>query len=137
MQTKTVNGQQYYLHRAAGGKNIWKPVSSLNQSDMTIVNVAENQNTDIEVLINNVKRLPPTIATSVTGQSAIMHNYSVNGNTLEVTLTIQWNNRRPTETIRVFVNNGSVDAQSFQIEIDDQGYASVLTGSAKVTQGRG
>lgn len=66
--------------------------------------------------------------------NSVQHTYSVNGNgEIELDLNIQWSSRRPSELIRVFVNQGTVHQQSFQIEIDDQGNGDVLVGSAKVT----
>lgn len=63
----------------------------------------------------------------------VQHTVSNNGNDIKLEIDIQWNSRRTEETLRVFVNVGTVHSQSFHVKIDDQGNADVLIGSAKVT----
>lgn len=134
MKTQTKNGKQYYLHQDAGGKRIWKPV--VTTSDLSIDDIQDSSSrTTVQATVANVKFHPCRVTSSVTGMgNSVQHTYSVNGNgEIELDLNIQWSSRRPSELIRVFVNQGTVHQQSFQIEIDDQGNGDVLVGSAKVT----
>ncbi len=133
MKTQTKNGKQYYLHQDAGGTRIWKPVPTT--SDLQIDDVQDSQtHTKILATVRKVKSFPCRVSTSITGMNNnVQHTVSNNGNDIKLEIDIQWNSRRTEETLRVFVNVGTVHSQSFHVKIDDQGNADVLIGSAKVT----